>query len=122
MKEVLIATDKECMEIRQKLIDKGYLLPTSGSVESSRNKLIESGNIKPMTKNGKQTFCKLVRERNLPKCKDEGEYSSRPIESTKEYERRLAAYFYSIQEILYARDSLKLVLGKKNKNDPDWVF
>jgi hypothetical protein len=53
---------------------------------------------------------------------EEGEYDPQPIRSEGEYARRKSNYLWMISDILRVRRELKLVLGKKSDDDPDWYF
>ena len=132
MNEKPLATDKECQIRRSKLIAAGVIQPApksdlierkGGSITLStrknnygkRKKLISKGIID-------SNLCHLIPETGKYKAKEEGEYVSNPIVSELEYFRRKQIYFRMIQEILMSRKELKLILGKKNENDPDWYF
>ena len=139
--ELPVATDQECQERREFLVKRGVIKPadklsiinrkssppllsTRAANKEMRRKFIEQGIIKPMMNmlSMKATFCELAPRGKRPCSSEEGEYRPRPIESDEEYFRRRQAYFRAIQEIFYARKKLKLVLGKKRENDPDWYF
>lgn len=131
--EVVFATEEECLERRESLISAGIITPankndiilskdgnivvsTKESCAIERKKLIDVGLINI-------DLCNLLPEKNRPVCAaEEGEYKSRPIKTDCEYERRKAAYFRMMQEILYSRKDLNLILAKKEDTDPDWYF
>jgi len=132
-----IATDRECKVRRGLLISLGVITPckqpvvkkgfattisTEKSARNLRKDLINRGFISPMVNADNSTsFCEVARSHShVPH--EEGEYRSRPIQSDEEYDRRRQAYFRMIQEILYSRKKLKLVIGKKRDTDPDWYF
>ena len=127
-----IATDEECQVRRNILISSGVVVPAhksdlitkkDGSVILStrksglarRKELIEKGLID-------ENLCQLL-PNNVPyQPKEEGEYRCKSIRSEEEYDRRKRAYFRAMQEILHSRKELKLILGKKDDNDPEWYF
>lgn len=131
--EALFASDNECSERRQQLIDAGILIPanknelvqrrdgslvvsTKQTSKDKRHDLINSG----MLNIG---LCNLFPEINRPISKsEEGEFKSRSIKTDLEYQRRKAAYFRIMQEVLFSRTDLNLILGKKENSDPDWYF
>jgi hypothetical protein len=109
-------------ELRDNLINKGTIktaqpeIPTKKLRRQERMQLIKLGIIDP-------TLCQLP-EVKLPRPsgEEEGEYKVRPIINDIEYFQRRQAYFRMLQEVLYARKELKLVLGSKGPNDPEWIF
>jgi len=126
------ATDEECKARRSVLIAMGVIKPATKSdliekkdgtiilstrkeSRAGRKQLIDQGIIDP-------TFCELIPDKSFHKGKEEGEFKSRPIKSKEEYDKRKQAYFRIMQEILKSRKDLRLVLGKKNDNDPEWYF
>lgn len=130
---MLFASDSECLERRAQLINAGIIVPANTSeliqkkdgsfvvstIQSSkemRKTLISSGLIDP-------NLCRLLPEKDRPISNlEEGEYKPRPIKTEQEYLRRKQAYFRIMQEILFSRKDLGLVLGKKEDGDPDWYF
>jgi len=142
-KDILpLATDRECRDRRSLLVLLGVIksgnkseiifrkdaLPvvsTRKTCRVMREKLIEREIIQPIRelKDGNITFCKLPpRKKRRIVEREEGEYKPRPIETDEDYYRRRQVYFRMIQEILYSRKKLKLILGKKKDDDPDWYF
>lgn len=131
--ETLFASDNECLERRQQLIDAGIITP------ANKGELIQrrDGNLvistKQISREKRQNLikskmlninlCDLFPEANRPISKsEEGEFKSRSIKTDLEYQRRKAAYFRIMQEVLFSRTDLDLILGKKENNDPDWYF
>lgn len=128
-----LATDQECIERRKLLIRSGVIAPANkdsivfrknsspvvNTLESSRTmrkKLIGAGIIST-------ELCYVEPgERRCGGSNDQGEYSPRQITSDEEYERRKQIYFRMMQEILRSRRDLKLILGPKKDDDPDWYF
>jgi hypothetical protein len=127
-----LATDEECRARRSILIAMGVIRPApksdliekkDGTVILStrrdgrvrRKLLVDQGIIDP-------TLCELIPDESFYKGKEEGEFKSRPIQSKEGYDRRKQAYFRVMQEILRSRKDLRLVLGKKNDDDPEWYF
>lgn len=109
-----VATDKECMEIRNELIKQGII--KQGKLKTEREKLISAGCIS-------SSPCPVLKHKFHPSDrKDEGEYQVVSIKNDKDYLIKRANYFRMMQEILQARSSLKLILGPKNEQDPDWFF
>lgn len=132
--QLLFANDAECKDRRSFLIETGAIVPANkadlvtkkdGSVVLStrrpsrelRNNLIEQQIIDPdfQYKSGQR-----VRDGNL--SREEGEYDPQPIKNEEEYVRRRDNYLWMISNILHVRRELKLVLGKKLDEDPDWHF
>ena len=124
-RELPIATGPECEMLRNDMIAKGTIRPTKPSIvqaqirklrRQEREKLIGLGLIDPEP-------CKLPAPiLPRPKAGEEGEYKPTPISSDDEYSRRRQVYFRMIQEILQSRRELKLILGPKGNNDPEWIF
>lgn len=132
MNTIEFATDNECQERRNFLITCGYIKPANRSELSSkgeinvvstkrfahkkRSELISLGIID-------QSLCKLIPEiGDFPSNREEGEYKVKPIITEEQYQRRKMAYFRMIQEILFSRRDLNLILGKREDTDPDWYF
>jgi hypothetical protein len=132
-----IATDRECRAWRSLLISLGVITPckqpvvkkgfattisTEKSARNLRKNLIDKGLISPMVDaNNFSSFCEIKRSHSYVSS-EEGEYRPRPVRSDEEYYRRRQVYFRMIQEVLYSRKKLKLVIGKKKDTDPDWYF
>jgi len=127
-----IATDTECKARRSVLIAMGAIVPArkadlitkkDGSIILStrkqsrikRQRLVDQGIVD-------ENLCELVPHDVSHKSANEGEYKVKPIQSNAAYLRRRQSYFRIMQEILHSRKELKLILGKKNDNDPDWYF
>jgi len=129
MEELMYATDSESELRRQELINAG-LIKVSSDVVSLKN-----GDVSVSTKSNrykerlhliskgmiKVSLCNL-RPENVAERKEEGEYKSRVPQSDAEYVRRKAAYFRMLQEVLYSRRELNLILGRKDEKDPEWFF
>ena len=124
-RELPIAAAMECDEMRNSLISKGTIVPAKPGMAAAqirkfrrqeRERLIELGIIDP-------ELCRLPSP-ILPRVRagEEGEYKPTPISSDGEYYRRRQTYFRMVQEILQSRRELRLVLGPKGNNDPEWVF
>lgn len=130
--ELLEATDQECNERRNILIANGIIIPTNKSdiikingeeivstrksVLNKRKQLIKQGVINPR-------LCNIIHEKNIVvENNDDGEYNPKKISNDDEYLRRRSVYFRMLQEIIFARIDLRLILGKKNSNDPEWIF
>lgn len=128
-----LATDAECKVRRALLVASGAIKPagkaevitkkdgsqvlsTRRSSRAWRNKLIEQGLIDP------NMSYESPSDRSDYIPSDEGEYSPKPVESDEEYARRKHNYLWMIADILRTRRELKLILGKKSDNDPDWYF
>jgi hypothetical protein len=79
-KELPIATDEECIEIRKNFIKNGIIVPL------------------------KQPYRKI----NASQIPEEGMYKRRPIRNNREYMLRKKAYFEMLQSLLKARKELKL--------------
>ena len=132
MNEKPLATDEECTIRRNELIAAGVIQPASKSdlIERKDGSIILStrknnyGKRKDLISKGviDANLCELIPETGKHQVKEEGEYVSKPITSELEYFRRKQVYFRMMQEILKSRKELKLILGKKNDNDPDWYF
>jgi hypothetical protein len=120
------ATEQEAAERRQFLIDNGTItLTPNQNNQQWRNELVKSGTIKPIERlpNGRITYVPLAPSRRIKSTnREEGEYTVKPILSDADYERRKKAYFRSLQELLFSRRDLNLIVGKKNDNDPEWYF
>jgi len=97
--------------------DGSQVLSTRRSSKEWRTKLIEQGIIDPECQYEPVSG---VRSGNL--SREEGEYNPQPIQSDKEYMRRKDNYLWMISDILRVRRELRLVLGKKADDDPDWYF
>lgn len=116
------ATNKECIDRRNFLINAGIIVP-GNNTNRFRDDLIKCGLIQPLfCKDGSIKYCDLPPKRNHLFYSNEGEYKSKPITSDNDYYRRRQVYFRMIQEVLYSRVSLNLILGKKKDSDPDWYF
>jgi hypothetical protein len=124
------ATEVESNKRRSFLIEHGIISTNtkekqSMSPEEIRKNLIKSGIIKPVEKleNGKVTYCDLPQKIKIKSINnEEGEYRVKPIVSDEDYNRRKMVYFRSLQELLFARQHLNLIVGKKEDKDPDWFF
>lgn len=125
------ATDEESNNRRNFLIGSGIISKNNirkekieMAPEEIRKNLISSGVIKPVEKvNGKVTYCSLPPKTNVKSTNnEEGEYRVKPIVSDDDYNRRKMVYFRSLQELLFARQHLNLIVGKKEDKDPDWFF
>ena len=124
-RELPIATGAECEAMRNDLIAKGRIRAARPNADAARmrklrrqerEQLIRAGIIDPSP-------CQLpapVLPR--PRAGEEGEYRPTPISNDKDYLRKRQIYFRVIQEILQSRRELKLMLGPKGNNDPEWVF
>ncbi len=126
IENLIEATDQETAERRQFLIDNGIISLSSGANESKwRKELIKRGTIEPIERLpcGEITYVKLSPSQKIKSInKEEGEYKIKPIVSEEDYNRKKNAYFRSLQELLFSRRDLNLIVGKKNDNDPDWYF
>lgn len=126
----VFSTDSECLQLRNELIKRKIIKPgnpkdiiTKGDnkiLSSSkgnrelREYLVDIGVIDPNP-------C-AISKGNYSELPEEGEYSPKKILSDEEYNKRKNNYFRIMQEMIFARRDLKLILGKKNENDPDWFF
>ncbi len=127
-----VASDAECKVRRAMLVNSGVIIPanksdvitkkdgsqvlsTRRSSRALRKQLIEQGIINPNF-----TYEATDREGFVPS--EEGEYDPQPIQSDAEYERRKNNYLWMISDILRTRRELRLILGKKADDDPDWYF
>ena len=134
VEQLPLATDAECKIRRSLLIASGAIKPaakadiiarkdgtqvlsTRKSSKAWRQKLIDQGVINT-------SFVYIPTSDS--KCgyvpSDEGEYDPQPIGSESEYIRRKNNYLWMISDILRTRRELRLVLGKKAEDDPDWYF
>lgn len=126
------ATDQDCADRRNELIDAGILTPASAeevvikgnevhisTIKQSgeeRMRLVNNNIINP-------NACDLRPEKNRkPSSLEEGEIKNKSVDSEEEYLRRRAAYFRMMQEIIFSRRDLNLILAKKEERDPDWFF
>lgn len=124
-RELPIATNAECDMMRNDLIARGIIkLVKPGAItaqtkrlrKQERGQLVERGFIDP-------ELCQLPAPiLPRPRANEEGEYKPMPITNDNEYIRRRQVYFRMIQEILHSRRDLKLILGPKGNNDPEWIF
>lgn len=135
-KELPFATDEECLEMRNRLVAKGHIVPGNMEQEQeqghggmvrtavSRKQLVECNLLKPIERSmrGELSFCETIPNPEPYRGSEEGEYSCRQIRSYNEYLRRRQAYFRMLQEVLHSRRELRLVLGQKRSTDPDWYF
>ena len=124
-RDLPIASGSECETLRSNLIAKGTIIPSRPGDddaqtrllrEQERAELIEAGVIEP-------GLCQLpppILPR--PRAGEEGEYKPVPISGERDYLRRRQVYFRMVQEILQSRQELRLILGQKGSNDPEWVF
>ena len=131
------ATDVEATERRNSLIESRVITPGS-PVErkaslslneltpfETRMLLIKQGAIKPVERleDGSVTYCELPEKQNVKSTNvEEGEYRVKPILSESDYLRKKMVYFRSLQELLFARRDLNLIVGKKEFTDPEWFF
>lgn len=126
IENLIEATEQETAERRQFLIDNNIISLSSGANESKwRKELVKSGTIEPIERLpcGEITYVKLSPPQKIKSInKEEGEYKIKPIVSEADYDRKKNAYFRSLQELLFSRRDLNLIVGKKNDNDPDWYF
>ncbi len=130
--DLYFATEQECEDRRKFLIESGVITPAKrndvifrkkfdpviNTIESSRiirRKLIDKGIISPELCQVKSIFVR-------GNSSDQGEYKTHPIKTEEEYNRRKNIYFRMMQEILYSRWDLRLVLVPKKESDPDWYF
>lgn len=128
-----LASEEECTTRRAFLVFNGTIKPagktdvtvkkdgsqalsTRRSSRALRNKLIEQRIINPEP----SYKAPIIRCRHT--ASEEGEYDPQPIKSDNEYIRRRDNYLWMVSDILRVRRELKLVLGKKADNDPDWYF
>ena len=126
------ATEQDCIDRRQELINAEILTPageeelivkdsivyisTTKQSDEERNKLINKNIINPNP-------CDLIPEKNRKTSNlEEGEIKNKCVRSKVEYLRRRAAYFRMMQEIIFSRRDLNLVLAKKSDRDPDLYF
>ena len=132
MIEKPFATDKECQNRRAYLVKAEIIkpceklaqrkvAPTKENSRKLKEELIKQGLLEPMCKGDLPNFIPLPSKRISIIC-EEGEYKEKPIVSDRDLQRRRQVYFRMMQEILYSRKKLKLILGKKNDNDPNWYF
>ena len=108
-----VASDTECFNMRSKLIASG-IITLGDEINMNRQRLIDDGIL------SEELYELIPGKRGVGY--EEGEYIARPIKTEEEYNRRKAAYFRMIQEILYSRRDLKLILGRKEPTDPEWYF
>lgn len=125
--ELMEATEMEANERREQLIAAGIISTrrTELTPEEMRTLLVCRGIIKPVEKleDGTVTYCPLPERLNVRSTNpEEGEYRVKPIVSESDYERRKMVYFRSLQELLFARRHLNLIVGKKEEKDPEWFF
>lgn len=128
-----LASESECKTRRALLISSGVIKPagkaelvekkdgpqalsTRKSSRAWRRKLIDQGIIDP-----DPTYKPALTRRNYSPS-DEGQYEPKPIQSEEEYIRRRNNYLWMVSDILKTRKNLRLILGKKADNDPDWYF
>ena len=131
------ATDVEATERRNSLIESGVITPGSPVERAAaiplneltpfeaRLLFIKDGAIKPVERlsDNTVTYCELPASRNVKSTNvEEGEYRVKPIVSEEDYSRRKMVYFRSLQELLFARRDLNLIVGKKELTDPEWFF
>lgn len=124
-RELPIAAATECDEMRHNLISKGTIVPAKPGAAAmqtrklrrqERERLIELGII------DLEPCCLPPPVLPRPRAGEEGEYRPVPIANDDEYCRRRQTYFRMVQEILQSRRELRLVLGPKGNNDPEWIF
>lgn len=84
------ATDTECKEIRQKLINSGNIIPNK----------------------------QKVRRVNIYNIPEEGVYRFRRIKTDEEYNKRRENYFIMLQSILKSRIELGVEFTDENENNP----
>jgi len=130
--DLQLATDQECVERRRLLINAGIINPShKDSVIAKKNSapvintiqygknlrqfLIKSGIINV-------DLCYIEPSKHKCSANDQGEYKTKVIDTDEEYNRRKQIYFKVMQEMLCARRDLKLILGPKKEDDPDWYF
>lgn len=128
------ANEQETIEQRNKLIAAGIITPGKPkqaektleqmSPEETRQYFINRGTIKPVELvDDRATYCELPRKiRHYNLNTEEGEYHPSPIKTDVDYYRRRQVYFRMLQELLFARRNLNLIVGRKEPNDPDWYF
>lgn len=112
--QLSFSSDSECLEQRKYWISKGFIKEGDKS-SALREVLIRKGIIDPKV-------IELAEPSPRRRHKEEGKYSVRPIRNRRQYETRLNNYFYCLQSILKSRAELKLDLGSKRSDDPDWFF
>lgn len=94
-KDLSFATDAECAERRQYLIEQRLIRPGS-----QKDPVRRSGIFEPAPRKTRR-----VNANNIP---EEGVYRCRPIRNDEQYQRRLQNYFHMLQSVLVARRELKL--------------
>jgi hypothetical protein len=134
MSEQLIqeATDQEMQARREQLIEAGVICPGNKintlnemSPSETREFFVARGTIQPVERraDGSVSYCALPPPRkNLSTNSEEGEYCLQPLRTENDYLRRKQVYFRSLQELLFARRDLNLIVGRKDINDPEWYF
>ena len=124
-----MATDRECAQRRQQLIDAGILTEnTSDLVDREGEPYVCTHEYSQRLRANLERQGLVSSEYydvpslTLRKGSEEGEYKVCPIRSQAQYERRRLLYFRMLQEILVSRRELKLSLKPKQDSDPDWIF
>ncbi len=97
-KELNYATDQECKERRQKLIDAGIITP--GKLEKKYNELYEPA---PKTN-------RVVSITSVP---EEGVYKRHSIKNDEDYKATRASYLYTLQSLFKVRKELNLKFEKR---------
>jgi len=129
--ELPLATEEECKERREMLISGGVVKPagkteltkrdgnnilsTKKYSKSYRQKLIDNGLIITSFE-----YIPISRNNYIPS--EEGVYNPKPIRTDEEYNNRKNNYLWMTSNMLKTRRDLKLILGKRSDNDPDWYF
>jgi hypothetical protein len=100
------ATDEECVELRQRLICIGKIIPNVEEVST-------------VTQYTKEDFTPIpsTRRRNIADIPEEGTYKLRKIKSDEEYERRKRNYFIMLQSVLRSREELHLEFSHEGEDD-----
>jgi len=129
-KELPFASDEEC-SIRRVSLILGKVIKTSKNIIYKKDKDPVVSTVEFSTKLRKDLIkkglidpnpCKLYPPNKSFRPSDEGEYRARPIKTEADYFRKRQTYFRMMQDIFHSRRQLKLALGKKKDNDPDWFF
>lgn len=99
MSNDIFATDEECKERRNLLIDAGVITPQKGTVKRRFS----------------EDFIPAEKEKRIiseATAVEEGVYRKHRVTNERNYQRRVANYFYMLQNVLRDRKRLNLVFEK----------
>lgn len=128
--ELPFATDEEAQTRRELLINAGIIkldgediikkngrsaVSTKNTCKKLRAQLISQGLIST-------DLCVVPKSKRKASSLEEGTYKPSEIKGEADYLKKRQAYWRMLQEIVIARKTLNLVLGKRQDGDPDWVF